>query len=267
MSKFSPDSETLAMFQCRGPGQSLVGGEGNALRIGDCVFKPIAYAGRYDWACDLLAQLPQDGYRISAPIRSSTGSFVHNGWGASTYEPGEHIEGSWEEKIRIGRLFHDELNQLDVTPMPPSEDRWSQAHEIAWQITPPPDNLRSEIKAEIESIFEWYRPIERGSKIIHSDMCGNFLFEDGLDPCIIDFSPTYGSYGYGEAILVADAIAWEDAPLEIISILEGDTHHRQNLLRAINFRVIVAALFHRSDFTRFTAEHAAFVPLLNFLRV
>jgi uncharacterized protein (TIGR02569 family) len=262
-----PDPETLAMFQCKGQGQSLAGGEGNALRVGDCVFKPVNNPERYNWGCELLIQLPLDGYRISAPIRSNTGSFVHNGWGASTYEPGEHIEGSWDEKIRIGRLFHDELNQLDVTPMPPCEDRWSQAHEIAWQVNPLPESLLSGIKVILEGIFERYRQMKRGNKIIHSDLCGNFLFEDDLDPCIIDFSPTYGSYGYGEAILVVDAIAWEDAPLEIIGLLERDAHNQQNLLRAINFRVIVAALFHRSDFSRFMAEHAAFAPLMNYLTV
>lgn len=262
MSNPLPDPETLAMFRCEGPSQSLDGGEGNAFRVGNCVFKPIDNEERYNWACTLLTQLPQDGYRISLPIRSNTGAFVHNGWGVSRYEPGEPVEGHWQEKIRISRLFHEELNSLGITPIPPSEDRWSQAHEIAWQVTPLPDSLHSGMKVKIEGIFERYEPIERGKKIIHSDLCGNFLFEEGLDPCVIDFSPTYGSFQYGEAILVADAIAWEHAPLQIIDLINNDDH-RQNLLRAINFRIIVSALFRPDEPDRFLMQYAAFSPLLH----
>jgi hypothetical protein len=244
----TPDSETIAMFQCEGTGQSLPGGVGAAIQVGDCVFKPIANDERYNWGCELLTQLPQVSYRISMPIRSISGSFVHNGWGASTYQLGEHVGGNWQERIQTARLFHEELNALEITNMPPSEDRWSKAHEIAWQALPLPTNFHFEMIRKIEQI---------------SDLCGNFLFHEDLDPCIIDFSPTYGTFEYAEAILVADATAWESAPLDIVNLIAKDKDHWQNLLRAINFRIIVAALFQPDSPDRFLAHYAGFSPLIN----
>jgi hypothetical protein len=148
--------------------------------------------------------------------------------------------------------------------MPPSDDFWSQAHEIAWQVTPLPDTIHPKTMKVIDDIFAAYRSLPRGNKIIHSDMCGNILFQDGQNPCIIDFSPAYGSIEYGEAILVADAIAWEDAPLKIVDLISETPSYRQNLLRAINFRVIVAALFEPKDFDWFLKEYTAFEPLIGF---
>jgi uncharacterized protein (TIGR02569 family) len=265
MSNPIPDPETIAKFQCEGSGQSLTGGEGFAIQVGDCVFKPVNNPERYNWSSELLTQLPLDGYRISMPIRSTTGSFVHNGWAASVFEPGAHGRGNWQERIRISRLFHKELDGIDASPMPPSEDRWSQAHEIAWQVLSLPTSVHLEMKRKIEDIFDYYEPVLRGNRIIHADLCGNFLFEDGSDPCIIDFSPAYGSFEYAEAILVADATAWESAPLDIVNLIAEGKDHRQNLLRAINFRIIVAALFQPDLPDRFLAHYAEFSPLINLL--
>jgi uncharacterized protein (TIGR02569 family) len=265
MSNSSPDPEIIASFSCAGVRQKLYGGEGNAVRVGDCVFKPIDNPERYSWACELLLQLPQSGFRISEPLRSKDETFAHSGWGASAYEQGEHVNGRWQEKVRISKLFHAELNELELTPMPSSDDFWSQAHEIAWQVIPIPASLHPKMTTRIEDIFRHYQPLSRGQGVIHSDLCGNFLFQDGLDPCIIDFSPAYGSVEYGEAILVADAIAWEDAPQEIVDLISNDEHYRQNLLRAINFRVIVAALFRPENIDWFLFEYAAFKPLTDHL--
>lgn len=261
----SLDPEVISAFHCTGTSQSLSGDAGIAIRVGDCVFKRIENEERYNWACDLLKRLPRVGYRFSIPLRSSSGSFVYDGWGASTYQPGEHVGGKWEEKIRTARLFHEEINALEITIMPPSGDRWSKAHEIAWQALPLPTNLHPEMIRKIEHIFTLYEPLVRGNKIIHSDLCGNFLFHKVLDPCIIDFSPTYGTFEYGEAILVADATAWEEAPLEVVNLIAEDIQHRQNLLRAINFRIIVAALFLPEMPDCFLAQYAGYSPLIELL--
>ena len=63
---------------------------------------------------------------------------------------------------------------------------------------------------------------------------------------------------YAEAILVADAIAWEGAPLEILRFLPYSDEYRQLLLRAINFRLIVTALFGPKDIERFLNEYHEF---------
>jgi uncharacterized protein (TIGR02569 family) len=256
------DPEILQAFQCDGREHALSGGEGRSIRVERCVFKPIENAQRYSWSCDLLMQLPRMGFRIAEPRRALDGSFVYRGWAASIFEPGQPVHGRWGEKLGIARLFHSALNDLALSPMPPSDDRWSRAHEIAWGHVPLPKALHPEIVRTIEGIFASYQPLARAGGIIHSDLCGNILFQDGLDPCVIDFSPAYGSPEYAESILVADAIAWEGAPLDILNLLPLDERYRQLLLRAINFRVIVTALFSPQDVERFFIEYAAFERLL-----
>ncbi len=265
MSKPALATEIITGFQCAGVEQSLIGGEGKSVRVGDCVFKPIENVEHYCWGCDLLLKLPKDGYRISDPLRTTDGSFVYDGWGASTYELGEHVRGRWQEKLQISRLFNSQINDLALSPIPPSDDFWSLAHEIAWQDIPIPAALHPKMTKVIDDIFSRYQPLFRDQGIIHSDICGNILFQGGLDPCVIDFSPAYGSVEYAEAILVSDAIAWENAPLEIVDMISGNGHYRQHLLRAINFRIIVAALFEPMNFEWFLTEYAGFEPIIGFV--
>lgn len=149
--------------------------------------------------------------------------------------------------------------------MPPSDDNWNQAHEIAWQKAPVPHTFDRQMVESIESLFVQYRPLQRTKCIIHSDICGNILFHESLIPCIIDFSPAFGPIEYAEAIMVAGAIAWENAPVEIVDMLPHSEHYRQLLLRAINFRLIVVALFEPDNVNRFQKEYHEFEPIINFI--
>jgi hypothetical protein len=159
-------------------------------------------------------------------------------------------------------MFHAKLNELDHPPMPPSDDNYSRAHVMAWQTVPLPLTLHPQITRKIEGLFAHYRPFFRGDDIIHADLCGNILFHDSLDPCIIDFSPDYGSVEYAEAILVADAVAWENAPIEIVNLLPSKEHYRQHLLRAVGFRLIVRALFEPQNVNRFLKGYGAYRPVV-----
>jgi uncharacterized protein (TIGR02569 family) len=257
--------DIASAFGCTGAKQKLAGGEGRSVRVGQCVLKPIDNPARYSWACELLLGISQEGFRLSVPRQTTDGSFVYKGWGASTFEPGQHVHGRWQERLNIARAFHSKVNENENSPMPPSDDWWSVAHEIAWQVAPLPSNLHPKTIKLVKEIFARYRPLARDRDIIHSDICGNIIFQEGLDPCIIDFSPAYGSVEYAEAILVADAIAWENAPMDIVNLLQYNELYRQNLLRAINFRAIVAALFRPKELDRFLAEYAGFKPIIDFV--
>jgi len=265
MTNTSLDPHILTAFRCTGTMQKLAGGEGRSVRVGQYVLKPIDSPARYSWACELLLGISQEGFRLSVPRRTADGSFVYEGRGASTFEPGEHVNGRWQERLNIARAFHSKVNEKENSPMPPSDDWWNVAHEIAWQVAPLPSNLHPKMIKLVEEIFARYRPLARARDIIHSDICGNIIFHEGLDPCVIDFSPAYGSVEYAEAILVADAIAWENAPLDIAKLLPYNELYRQYLLRAINFRVIVAALFRPKELDRFLAEYAGFKPIIDFV--
>ena len=265
MADITLDPKIISAFQCVGKRQLLAGGEGHSLRVGQCVFKPVANIERYSWSCDLLLKLTRRSFRISEPIRAIDGSFVYHGWAASIFESGEHIDGRWPEKLNITRMFHSELNEIAFSPMPPSNDRWSLAHEITWQLAPLPLTLHPKTTNMIEKIFAHYQPLSRHPGIIHSDISGNILFHEKLDPCVIDFSPAFGSVEYAEAILVADAIAWENAPVDIVNLIAFNEYYRQYLLRAINFRIIVAALFRPKNFEWFLREYTGFQPLIDII--
>ena len=265
MKSSSLDQETIAAFGSEGSVQSLAGGEGNSVRVGKCVLKPIENEGRYSWACDLLLRLNPKDHRICRPLRAKTGSFVFNGWGASAYEPGDPFNGRWDEKLQVCRSFHAILNQLNYSSMPHSSDRWTKAHEITWQFESLPNSVEKQIAETIEALFVHYLPMQRSEGVLHSDICGNILFDAGNQPCVIDFSPAYGPAKYAEAILVADAIAWEGAPLEIVRLLPYSDEYRQLLLRAINFRLIVTALFWPKNVERFFSEFREFEAITNFV--
>jgi hypothetical protein len=256
------NDNVAAAFGCRGRQQLLEGGEGKSIRVGSCVFKPIENEARYTWACDLLLRLRPGDYRIHQPRRTETGGFVYNGWGASRYEMGEPAAGRWEEKLRVCRSFHAELDQLQISSMPPGDDPWSQAQEITWQRGSLPDTVDSEIAAFIERLFDGYETMPRPDRIIHSDLCGNILFAANELPCVIDFSPAHGSPQYAESILIADAIAWEKAPLALVDELRYAKGFRQLLLRAINFRLIAAALFRPDCVNRFLEEYRCFEGMI-----
>ena len=97
-------------------------------------------------------------------------------------------------------------------------------------------------------------------------MCGNILFDDDMAPLVIDFSPACRPKAYAEAILVADAIALESAPVELIREFPETSYHNQMLIRAVDFRLITAALFYQRDVATFELEYENFSPVLQFLK-
>ncbi|MCP4429116.1 MAG: hypothetical protein GY803_31915, partial [Chloroflexi bacterium] len=154
------------------------------------------------------------------------------------------------------------LQGLSARPMPPSRDRWTRAHGIAWQEAALPPVVHPAMRGRINAIFDKYQSLEPSNQIIHGDMCGNVLFAADLPPLVIDFSPDERPQAYAEAILIADAIAWENAPVALKSALPETPHSQQMLIRAVNFRVIVTALFSPQDVSNFEQAYACFAPLL-----
>ena len=75
-------------------------------------------------------------------------------------------------------------------------------------------------------------------QLVHGDLGGNVLLHDSLPPAVIDVSPYWRPTGYADAIVVADAVAWEGAGDDLVERLlrrQGE----QLLLRAVLFRVAV----------------------------
>jgi uncharacterized protein (TIGR02569 family) len=234
--------EVLKAFNCTGDPQKLEGGEGRSYRVGELVLKPVDDIARYEWVAELLTNIHSSEFRIAMPKRTELGEFTYLSWGATQFEPGVEIHGRWPEKLAVCRELHNCLQRVQIAPLPPSSDPWTRAHQIAWSETAMPQDVLLDTRQMLAPLFQAYEPMTRSNRVIHSDMCGNILFADGMKPLIIDFSMTNGDQEYAEAILVADAIAWEKAPIELINELPATPVYRQMLLRAVNFRVITVAL-------------------------
>jgi uncharacterized protein (TIGR02569 family) len=238
----SVPSEVLKAFKCSGDPQKLEGGQGSSYRVGELVLKPVDDVARYEWVAELLTKIRSSEIRIAMPQRTELREFTHLGWGATRYEPGEATHGRWSEKLAVCRELHSSLRRVQMAPLPPGSDPWTRAHQITWQEVEMPQDIRPETQHLLAPLFQAYDPMTRSRRVIHSDMCGNILFAAGLKPLVIDFSAAHGDPEYAEAILVADAIAWEKAPVELLNELPETPVYRQMLLRAVTFRVITAAL-------------------------
>jgi hypothetical protein len=102
-------------------------------------------------------------------------------------------------------------------------------------------------------------------QIVHSDLSGNILFDEILNPLIIDFSPTIAPVEYAEAIFVCDCIAWEGSSISEIDLICHTEFNIEMIIRAIIFRLSVAAIFAGDDADEFNREYQNFKPIIDYI--
>ena len=105
-------------------------------------------------------------------------------------------------------------------------------------------------------------------QVVHGDVGGNVLFADasGLPPAVIDLSPYYRPRAFANAILVADSVAWEHAPLTLAErFLAPDESRAELLARAVIFRLVAAVELWGATSARVEAELEAFRPIVSLL--
>ena len=87
----------------------------------------------------------------------------------------------------------------------------------------------------------------RPSQLIHGDLGGNVLFHDQLPPAIIDFSAYWRPVGFASAIVVADALVWQDANARLLASVSHIDDFGQYLIRALIYRAVTDCLLGRED--------------------
>jgi uncharacterized protein (TIGR02569 family) len=213
--------------------QPLAGGRGEAFRAGDVVLKPAGEPVPSAWLAATLAGLDvDDGVRVVRPVRSVTGRWVVDGWAAWRWLEGEHRPGRWEAVLATSERFHRAVAGVGWSRAMVASHRWAVADRVAW------GERSVELPHRVRPLVARRRPVELPCQLIHGDLGGNVLFHDLLPPAVIDVSPYWRPAGYADAIVVADAVAWEGAGDELVERLlrrQGD----QLLLRAVLFRVAV----------------------------
>ncbi|HEY1056858.1 MAG TPA: hypothetical protein VGE24_17055 [Emticicia sp.] len=258
--------EILEAFGINGKIEKLTGGQGQSVRVGDFVVKPIDEIAKYSWASSVLESIVSDSLSIAKPIRSKNGNFVENGFGVTQFLEGNFEFGKIEEKTKACRV----LNQLIQLIKPPSEwnlwsSPWQLATRVAWEEADLPMNSDTRSRELIETIKSRYDPIDLSNQLIHSDLAGNILF-NGTTPVIIDFSPEFRPSAYAEILLITDSIAWYNEDVSSIWI-KGYSHSLvvQLVLRAIVFRLSVVITFDPANYEVLLKELKNFQPILNVL--
>lgn len=243
MHELCPEPAVLAAFGVGGQPQPLPGGQRTTWRFGDTVLKPLdTEPAILEWQEWLLQRLDgRDDFRVAPPRRSLAGELVVGGWTAWRFEPGRAGLARWPEIVRLARRFTDAVADLSRPAfLDQRQDRWAIADRLAWAELGRPEGIPP-VK-HLSTLAAACRPIRAPSQLIHGDLAGNVLFADGRPPLILDISPYWRPAALSPAIVVADALVFENADPSLADQLADDPDGPQCLLRALMFRAIVDRL-------------------------
>ena len=227
------------------------------------------------WLGPFLTGLDTGGrFRVAPPIVATDGRWTVEGWSATPWLEGAHVAGSWDRIQQVAADLHAATATADVEwPAFFREHRtpWAVGDRVAFneeELPEPVLPLVAEVLHATAALRS--RPTSEPDQVIHGDLAGNVVFADEakLPPAVIDFSPYFRPAGFAAAIAVADAVAWEGAPLTLAIRFattrpDGDAH----LARALAFRAADAAGLWPNHPARVEAEVVAYHSVLTVLRL
>ncbi len=240
-----PSEQVLGVFGLSGPAVPLTGGQRTAWRVGRAVLKfSDLTAEAVQWQSDVLHTV--DGatpFRVSPPRPAIDGRWVVSGWSAWRWEPGHHVAGQWPRIVEVGSHLHAAIAEVE----PPEwlltrKDIWAVADRVAWGESPTDDYVGVRHIAQLRDAL---RDVTGRRQLVHGDLTGNVLFHDDLPPLIIDLSPYLRPTAFASAVVVADALAFENAADDVVDLLANTPDGVQYLLRALIFRIIADHLNQR----------------------
>jgi hypothetical protein len=178
--------------------------------------------------------------RLSLPIRSRLGKLIVDGWTAFPYLGGEHRAGSWLEIAEIARGFGALFPDVE---RPAFIDRrtnaWARADRFAWG----EDDGGPRVDAPyVADLVNARRPVSDPPGIIHGDLAGNVLFDSVRAPAVIDLTVYWRPINYPVAVIAADAVCFEGAPLSLFETISSAAAFPQYLVRALLFRLVTDGL-------------------------
>lgn len=178
------------------------------------------------------------GYlRYAGPPR---GAFVVDGWAAQSFLTGAACSGpdaDWPAVIGAGRALHAAIANLSrPSTLDGRTDAWGVADRMAWGEVPvvvAPEHMK--VVARLSSL-----PRPSGTaQLVHGDLTSNVLLDRDAAPAIIDFSPYWRPPAFAEGVVVADALLWHGAGVEL---LDRVSVSREAVARALLFRFLTDRL-------------------------
>jgi uncharacterized protein (TIGR02569 family) len=245
-----PPDEVLAAFGVAGcPVVRLAGGQGTTWRAGEAVLKPagpgVPGVPELEWLAGEYSQIRGAGFRIARQRRAVTGAVCLDGWSATGYVAGRHAARRWADAIAVGEQLHAALAGL---PRPGFLDQrdspWDTGDRVAWGEIPAARFARVR---HIRQLAAAIRPVTAPSQLIHGDLGGNVLYHDVLPPAVIDFSAYWRPAAFASAIVIADALVWENADTSILPAVSHIHDFGQYLLRALIYRVITESILGKPE--------------------
>lgn len=219
----------------------ISGGQNTTYRAGDIILKPTDDTENANWTAEVFSHLQEDpAVRYAKPVKSVNGNWVEEGYVAWTFLKGSHMHGHYADKIPASLAFHKLLKDVpkpNFIGIPKSS--WSTGDLVAWQKLE--FNYDEEFMDFYKQIEPHLKPVDLPNQLIHGDLSGNFLCESGLAPAIIDFSPAWAPNGFAEGIMLADAIAWENADPKDLEIFKTIPDFDQFAWRGVLRRIIEQA--------------------------
>ena len=192
----------------------LPGGQGNSYVSGNIVLKREEDAGIANWMAEFFQSLPgSPGVRFLRPVKSIHGMWMYEGYVAWVYMRGEHVKGRYAEKLSASRAFHNLIRNVEKPHfLDVPRNSWAAADLVA--LGEKPFDYEEEFMELYRQIEPHLRPLEARSQLVHGDLSANILCDQELPPAIIDFSPAWAPNGFAEGIMLADAIAWDNPPVD-----------------------------------------------------
>lgn len=229
------------------------------------MLKPRVHDEPVDYLAAVLADVPDtDDLRIARPVAARDGGFVIDGWFATGWLDGAPAPERYDEHLDVSRRFHAAI--AHAPPPRAGDTPWDVADRMAWREIAVHAAAEPAAQALAALLGEPLSGVP--AQLIHGDVAGNVLFADdlGLPPAVIDLSPNHRPAAYGDAICVADLIAWMDAPVSLAERFIAEQPQAESLLaRAVVFRICAAALLCTDDPARVEAERAAYAPVAGLL--
>lgn len=236
----SPPGQVVAAFcGSRVPTTRLAGGADRAWAAGGLVLKPVDDVEEATWIADVLADLPEDGFRINRPVRSASGTWTVDGWAAWTLIEGQHeTSGRWAEVIGVAERLNTALRGVRRPHFLGSRSHaWAVGDRVAWG-EEPLVVLHEALRPRAERLAALVRPDRSRSQVIHGDLTANVLFAPDLAPGVIDFTPYWRPARFGPAIVAIDAVLWHGASAEVLEAVPSGGERTSLLARAALYRLI-----------------------------
>jgi uncharacterized protein (TIGR02569 family) len=226
----------LNAFNVKAEVEALQGGQGESFRAGDIVLKPAPLEA--EWLAETFKGLKETGFRIPRPVSTSDGKWVFDKWCAWTFIPGHHDIGRVREIILTAKAFHASLAGFSKPDfLDKRKDPWAVADRMAWGEVKL--DCHPALREPINKLSVLLKPLDFPSQLIHGDLIGNVLFEEGIAPGVIDFSLYWRPSNYAIAIIVVDAMNWHGVYESILQYVGGVPGFYQLMIRAQIFRLAV----------------------------